>query len=330
MAEFFTDYGLFLAKTITILIGLALAIGLILSAGRKHRGFEKLEVKHLNQRYDEMKLALNHNILNKSELKQTTKELKKKYKLAAKQPSSKPRLFILNFKGDIKASAVESLREEITAIMSVAQDKDEVFLKLENAGGMVHEHGLAASQLLRLKERELKLTVAVDKVAASGGYMMACVAHHIVAAPFAILGSVGVLAQIPNFHKLLEKHGVEVEQFKAGDLKRTVTLFGENTHQDRQHMRQQIDETHSLFKQFVNQHRSQVEIDKIATGQHWYGQQALELNLIDEIITSDSYLLAARKEFDMYSLSFARRKPLSQKMISASESLLSRALYGAS
>ena len=108
-------------------------------------------------------------------------------------------------------------------------------------------YGLAASQMQRIRDKKLKLTVCVDKVAASGGYMMAVVADKIIAAPFAVLGSIGVLAQVPNFHRLLKKHDVDFEMLTAGKYKRTLTMFGENTDKGREKFQEDIEDTHVLF-----------------------------------------------------------------------------------
>ena len=185
---------------------------------------------------------------------------------------------------------------------------------LESPGGVVHGYGLAASQLMRLKQRNIRLTVAVDKVAASGGYMMACVADKIVSAPFAIIGSIGVVAQIPNVHRLLKKHDVDVDVMTAGEYKRTMTIFGENTEKGKQKFQQELEETHQLFKQFVAQNRPHLDLDKVATGEHWFGQQALNLNLVDEIMTSDDLLLQAMKEKSVIGVKYAVKKSLLQKV----------------
>ena len=220
----------------------------------------------------------------------------------------------MHFKGDISASETAALREEISAIVQVAKPNDEVLLCLESPGGVVHGYGLAASQLMRLKQHNIKLTVAVDKVAASGGYMMACVADKIVSAPFAIIGSIGVVAQIPNIHRLLKKHDVDVDVMTAGEYKRTVTMLGENTEKGKQKFQQELEETHQLFKQFVSQNRPHLDVDQVATGEHWFGQQALNLNLVDEIMTSDDLLLQAMKEKQLIGVKYVVKKSLLQKV----------------
>ena len=229
----------------------------------------------------------------------------------------RPRVFVLDFHGDIKASEVTALRECITAVLLVATDADRVLLRLENPGGMVAEHGLAASQLARLRERKIPLTVAVDKVAASGGYLMACVADRILAAPFAVLGSIGVVAQLPNFHRVLERHGVDFELHTAGDYKRTLTLFGENTDAGRDKLREQLEETHRLFKDYIAEYRPALDLPRVATGEYWHGRQALELGLVDAIQTSDDYLLEVRADADLLQLKYsARKRPIDRLLAS--------------
>jgi serine protease SohB len=208
---------------------------------------------------------------------------------------------------------VASLREEITAILMVANEKDEVFVRLDSGGGIVNAYGLAASQLMRIRERNIPLTVAVDKVAASGGYMMACVANKIIAAPFSIVGSIGVVAQIPNFHRLLKKHDIDYEQFTAGEFKRTVTMFGENTEEARVKFRKEVEDIHLLFKDFITQHRPQVDIVKVSTGEHWPGIRALENQLVDELKTSDDYLLENSKNADLFEIKFTTKKSVLEK-----------------
>lgn len=207
------------------------------------------------------------------------------------------------------------MRKEIDAILALANpQKDEVLLKLESPGGIVHGYGLAASQLQRLKSHQIPLTVAVDQVAASGGYMMACVANKIVAAPFAVIGSIGVVAQVPNIHRLLKKHDIDVDVMTAGEYKRTVTLVGENTEKGKQKFQQELEETHQLFKQFVAEHRPQLNMDEVATGEHWFGQQALKLNLVDEIATSDDLILSAVKNKEVIEVIYRQKKKLAQRV----------------
>ncbi|MEM8548754.1 MAG: protease SohB, partial [Pseudomonadota bacterium] len=233
MLEWFTDYSLFLAKAVTVVIaiGAIMVLGAVIS--RRQQPHESLKVTKLNKRFKRFADQLRDAISDSATRKALKKENKQKRKEDKKTPSEKPRTFVVDFKGDVKAQAVGSLREEVSAIIAIAGEQDDVILRLENPGGLVHEHGLAAAQLMRLRDAGLQLTAVVDKVAASGGYLMACVAHRIVAAPFAIVGSIGVIAQVPNFHRLLDDKGVEFEQITAGRYKRTVTMFGKNTDEDR-------------------------------------------------------------------------------------------------
>ena len=254
MIEFLAEYGLFLLKVITIVVGIVVVIVVAASAGRKG-AHEGLEVENLNKKHEALAESLQNAVWNKDTRKKAAKVKKKKDKAEAKQDTSRPRSFVIDFKGDLKASAVPSLREEVGAILAVATKDDDVIVRLENHGGVVHEHGLAASQLARIRDRNIPLTICVDKVAASGGYLMACVATKISAAPFAILGSIGVVAQIPNFNRMLDSHGVEFEQVTAGKYKRTVTMFGENTDEDRAKLKEELEDVHALFKEAVGEYR---------------------------------------------------------------------------
>ncbi|HAS99951.1 MAG TPA: protease SohB, partial [Pantoea agglomerans] len=219
-----------------------------------------------------------------------------------------------------------SLREEISAVLAVKQPGDEVLLRLESPGGVVHGYGLAASQLQRLRDQGLRITAAVDKVAASGGYMMACVADRIVAAPFSIIGSIGVVAQIPNFNRLLKRNDIDIELHTAGQYKRTLTLFGENTEEGREKFQEDLDETHLLFKQFVHQMRPSLDIDQVATGEHWYGRQALDLGLVDEIGTSDDLIIRQMDKFSVLGVHYARRRKVMDRFTQSAGSVAERLL----
>lgn len=323
--EFLSEYGLFLAKAVTFILTLVISLVAVIAIASKQRNKKgELDLIDLSEQLKETKRSIEEQLLTHHQLKirhknekKAQKEKDRQAKKAAKSGSDDeglPQLYVIDFKGSIDAREVLSLREEITAILSVAREKDEVFVRLESGGGMVHGYGLAASQLQRIKDRHIPLTIAVDKVAASGGYMMACIADKIISAPFAILGSIGVIAQIPNFNRLLKKHDIEFEQLTAGEYKRTLTMFGENDQAGRDKFKQELQETHELFKQFVVTHRSQIDIDKVATGEHWYGLQAIERNLVDEISTSDEYLLSQLDSRHIIQIKYTQRKKLADKL----------------
>lgn len=322
MSAFLAEYGMFLLKVATVVVGIVIVMGAAAAAGRKAQK-EHLEVKSINGRYADYAWALRKHVLGKDELKKAAGEEKKRAKALKK--ASRPRSFVIDFKGDLKASAAASLREEVSAILEVAGEDDDVIVRLENHGGFVHEHGLAASQLVRFRERGIPLIVCVDKVAASGGYLMACVASKIYAAPFAILGSIGVLAQIPNFHRMLDTHGVDFEQITAGKYKRTVTMFGENTKEDRAKLKEELEDTHALFKDAIARFRPDLDLEKVATGEHWYGTRALELGLADELKTSDELLTALATDRDLYQLSFKIKQPLQKRLMGNVEAAFERA-----
>lgn len=307
--EFLINYGLFLAKAATIVVAIGLVIGLIAGATIRQKPKKgEFQFVDLSHEYRQLQADLQSELLDKKALKRWTKLQKKSVS------ESLPTTFVIDFHGGMAAAEVELLREEVTAVLAVATAKDNVFVRLESGGGVVHGYGLGASQLDRIRQRDIELTVSVDKVAASGGYMMACIAHKIIAAPFAIIGSIGVLAQLPNFHKFLQKHSIDYEQFTAGEFKRTVTLFGENTDKGRQKFQQELEQTHGLFKEHVFSHRDVLNMDEVATGEYWLGSQALELKLVDDLQTSDDYLIEQMANRRVMQVKYQQKKKLSERV----------------
>ncbi len=325
--EFLTEYGLFLAKSVTFLVVVALVVGLIATAGQKSKP-SKIKITHLNKKFDALKKHLQEAVLDKKELKQVLKD-EKKIKKDATASDSLEKVYVINFNGDIKASQSEQMKDEITALLSLGDGVDEVVVNVESGGGMVHQYGFAASQLERIKKTGIPLTVCVDKVAASGGYMMAVVADKIVAAPFAILGSIGVIAQLPNFNRLLKKNDIDFEVHTAGEYKRTLTVFGENTDKAREKFREDLADVHVMFKEFVGERRPSVDVEKVANGDVWYGQKALEVNLVDEIKTSDEYLQLRCNSADVYVLSSEKKKTLFEKLGVAAQAGVSKGIESA-
>ncbi len=337
MVEFLAEYGLFLAKTVTIVIAIIIIMATAVANTMKQRGEDKgsIIITHLNKEINDLKDEIvkavedEHTLkkVHKEEKKKAKKEKKAKKKSLGKEGDAKKRIFVLNFDGDPKASQVDELRKAITAVLTMAKpEKDEVMLRLESPGGMVHAYGLAASQLQRIRSREIPLTICVDKVAASGGYMMACVANKLIAAPFAYIGSIGVLVQIPNFNRLLKEKHVDYEMVTAGEYKRTLTMFGENTKKDREKMEEDIQEVHTLFKDFVRTSRPDMDIDKLATGETWLGSRARELGLVDETGTSDEYIVAACDNAEVYEVAYEKKKKITDKLGSVLEGALDNIL----
>lgn len=314
--EFLYEYGLFLAKAVTVLLVIVAVILMTLMSTVKHKSDKgELRLTHLSEELEALKHDLKQELLTKKQFKAYEKALKAEEKAKSKQDEVlQSTVFVIDFKGSIDANEVTALREEITAILTIAEPTDEVIVNVESGGGMVHGYGLAASQLDRLRQANIKFSVCIDKVAASGGYMMACVANKIYAAPFAIVGSIGVVAQLPNFNRLLKKHEIDYEQHTAGDFKRTLTVFGENTQEGRDKFQQELEETHELFKTFVGQYRPEMDIAKVATGEHWYGQQAIALGLVDEISTSDDVVLKLVGDHKVIKIKYQTKKKLSDKL----------------
>jgi serine protease SohB len=341
--EFLAEYGIFLLKALTIVVSIILVVaGVAAVSGKQKSNHEgHISINKVNDDLDDYKEILEESLYDKDELKELEKARAKEEKANEKAEKAKAkadrkagkasnvdvskeesepldvikkRVFVLDFDGDIKASAADLMREEITAILTMARKEDEVVVRLESGGGMVHSYGLASSQLQRIKDKGIPLTVCIDKVAASGGYMMACIADKIVSAPFAIVGSIGVVAQLPNFSRLLKKHDIDFEMFTAGEYKRTVTMFGHNSAKAKDKFREDLEETHVLFKNHVSRFRPGLNIEEVATGDVWYGQDALENKLIDQLGTSDDYLVNACNDADVFEVSYEFKKSLQEKL----------------
>lgn len=334
MIEFLAEYGMFFAKSATIVVAVLFIMSGIASSAvahrREHDDQGEIRVRHVNRELDSLRDGIGQAVLPEHQRKQADKQRRKEEKAkvkAAKKSDDEPRqarVFVVDFDGDLQASVVEHLRREITAILQVADASDEVVVRLESPGGLVHSYGLAASQLRRIRDRQIPLTICVDKVAASGGYMMACIGQRILAAPFAVVGSIGVVAQIPNFHRLLQKHDVDIELLTAGEYKRTLTMFGENTDKAREKFQQEIEDTHLLFKEFVSAHREGLDMEQVATGEHWFGSQALDMGLVDELKTSDEYLMERAATTDVYEVSWHLKQKLAERLGLSAEGVVER------
>jgi serine protease SohB len=345
----FFEYLLFLAKSVTIIIAIMVLLLFIFSQ-RKKAPAGGLVIDDLSDNYKKMKETMLTHSMDQEQAKEWQKAEHKRKKLARKQAkqqrkqnkklaekddcqqsspaNQKAKLYLLSFNGSVDAHEVEDLRQEVTAVLSIIQPQDKVLIKLESPGGVVHGYGLAASQLMRFRQRNIDFTAVVDKVAASGGYMMACTANKIIAAPFAIIGSIGVVAQLPNFHRLLKKNDIDIELQTAGEYKRTLTMFGENTPEGRQKFKQELEEVHHLFKDFVKQNRPNLDIQQVATGEHWFATQAKEKGLVDEIGTSDDIILSHIDDYKILSVTYRRHKKwadrLSKRVVQGIERLFYR------
>ena len=306
--DFLAQYGMFLLKSLTIVVSILIIVAGILSMGRKIK--PKLEITSLNKQHDDMKHRMQKEILGK-------KSDKKK-----KDKKIKPSLYVLDFIGDIKATQVDQLRDEISAVLATATTDDEVVLRLESPGGAVNGYGLAASQLQRLRDRKIPFTVCIDKMAASGGYLMACVANRIIAAPFAIIGSIGVVAQMPNFHRWLKKHDIDMELLTAGEYKRTLTLFAENTDKGRKKFQEDLEKIHERFRDYVLANRQQLDIDQVSTGEHWLATDAFDLRLVDSLKTSDDYLNSKMQEYNIYKIKIHCKQTVIAKLLKPAMKLL--------
>jgi len=345
VGEFFFNYGLFFFKLLTFFLLFVAAVIILTSlGGRGRRENGTITVTNINEQLDFSRDVLQSMVLDPADLKESEKKKKKKQKLEAKEKKAaakqaaknrgdgttivdekkRRRVYTLDFTGDIRASQVENLRREITAILSMADVYDEVLVRVESGGGTVHGYGLAAAQLQRVRDKNITLTVSVDKVAASGGYLMACVANKIIAAPFAIIGSIGVMAQIPNVNRLLKRYDIDVELVTAGEYKRTLTVLGENTEKGRQKFISDLEVIHDQFKNFISRFRPQTVIADVATGEVWSGEAAVRMKLVDEIGTSDDYLVDCCDQADVYRVKYEEKKSLPEKLGLAAEASIDR------
>ena len=307
----FINFVFFAFSTLLVVAAIIFVIGSFFSllskakqeAARLAKG--KLEINKIATEYKQTKQQLLETLLEKKEYKKFLKEQKE----LNKQNKPKQKAFVLNFKGDIHASQVENLRNEVSAVLAVANPENEIIVRIDSPGGVVNCYGFAAAQLERIRQSGINLTVCIDQVAASGGYMMSAVAHKIIAAPFAIVGSIGVVGTIPNIRELLEKNGINVEMHTSGEHKRTLTTVGVNTEEGRNKFKQDLESIHELFKKHILVYRPSLDINKVATGEYWFGKDALELGLIDKIQTYDDYLIdLLNKQYNVYEVSYVIKK----------------------
>lgn len=328
MNEWFSEYGLFLAEAAT----LAVAAIVVIAVATKGRGGSqertRLKIEELNGRYRARQRRLRLATLDKKRRKAAQKAFKRDDKHSDRHQGDKQRatVWVIDFHGDIKASGTSRLAEEVSLLIEASEPGDEVVVRLESGGGLVHAYGLAAAQLDRLRQAEISTTVCVDKVAASGGYMMACCADRVQAAPFAVLGSIGVVAQLPNLHRLLKRHDIDVELLTAGRYKRTLTVFGENTEEGREKFVDELENTHALFKRFVGERRPALDIDAIATGETWYGSEAVEKGLVDAVGTSEAYLLERMASARVVSVALEKRRGMAERFGLAASGGIERGL----
>lgn len=325
MIEFLSVIAIFLIKAViivtSVIIVFSFLAGLALKGKLNDKGYK---LTNLSKNLKSTLTDLKKDMVNDKEAKKLSKADKKEKKKEAKNKDSKDKkLFVLDFNGDMKASAADSLRKCVTQVIGLADSKkDEVLVRLESPGGMVSGYGLAASELARLRQADITLTVAVDKVAASGGYLMSCVASKIIAAPFAVVGSIGVVASMPNFSKLLKKNDIDYDVLTAGKHKRTLTMFGENTPEGREKFVEQLEQIHNLFKRFVNQYRPSLDMDKVGTGDYWFGEDALNMGLVDEINTSEDYILKMNHTHEIFHLEHQEKQKLSEKLMQSAQAVI--------
>ncbi|WP_335617611.1 protease SohB [Kushneria konosiri] len=332
VGEWLSSYALFLAQSVTVVVAIAVVLMLLVRArGQRQQRDARLHVRNRGEYFRRHRETLEDATLKEGErernIKTRLKARKAELKATKKQKQTvegRNTLWVLDFDGDLRASRVPAFTEEITSVLMAARPGDEVLVRLQSGGGLVHAYGLASAQLDRLRAAGLRLTVSVDKVAASGGYMMACCADHLIAAPFAVIGSIGVVAQIPNLHRLLKKNDVDVEILTAGRHKRTLTMLGENTEEGRQKFLDDLEKTHDLFKSWIAERRPALDIEQVSEGDIWYGQEAIGLGLTDEVNTSEAWLQARSDQWQILEVGLRSQRSMLERLGKGSESAIER------
>ncbi len=308
--NFWIDFGGFALRSfwIAAMIALVVVIPIIFGARTQKRREEDVKVSSLDERFDLMEAQIRVATDGAKGAKAFLKERKKAAKL---HDDSAKRVYLVAFKGDPMASGHAAFARKITAaLMAARAGKDEIVVTLHSPGGLVSAYGLMAAQMQRVRRAGVELTACVDQVAASGGYMMAVVANRIVAAPFAVVGSIGVVAQVPNVNRLLKKIDVDYEELTAGEHKRPISVLAPITDEGREHFRHKLEETHVAFKDFVRENRPALNVEAVGDGDYWYATDALKLGLIDAISTSDEYLMNQRGKARLFVSDAPEKKTL--------------------
>jgi serine protease SohB len=323
--EILADYLVFLLKVFTIAVAITVPLLLIIGSSKgKTQSKGKLAITNLSEKFEDMGNVVRSSNMNPKELKKFYKDITKNKK--KKTDEKEPSIFVLNFNGDIQASEVEKLKYEINAILLSESECKEVVVKVESGGGSAYAYGLCAAELKRLVDNDISLTVCIDKVAASGGYLMSCVATKIIAAPWAIVGSIGVIAQLPNFHRLLKKNLIDFEMHTAGEFKRTLTTLGENTEEGREKFKADLEDLHVIFKDFVKEQRPEVDTAIVATGEVWQGEEAVRVGLVDSLETSDNYLVNLSKDATLFEIEYIEKKNLSERFAFSMQLILEKSV----
>ena len=323
--EILADYLVFLLKVFTIAVAITVPLLLIIGSSKgKTQSKGKLAITNLSEKFEDMGNVVRSSNMNPKELKKFYKDITKNKK--KKTDEKEPSIFVLNFNGDIQASEVEKLKYEINAILLSESECKEVVVKVESGGGSAYAYGLCAAELKRLVDNGISLTVCIDKVAASGGYLMSCVATKIIAAPWAIVGSIGVIAQLPNFHRLLKKNLIDFEMHTAGEFKRTLTTLGENTEDGREKFKADLEDLHVIFKDFVKEQRPEVDTAIVATGEVWQGEEAVRVGLVDSLETSDNYLVNLSKDATLFEIEYIEKKNLSERFAFSMQLILEKSV----
>lgn len=225
-------------------------------------------------------------------------------KLSRARPASGKVTAVLRFEGDTMATGRQDFARMVDEVLHNKERIQRVIVVVNSPGGGVSVYGQMFAGMERMRNAGVDVTACVDTYAASGGYLMSVPAQRIIAAPFAMVGSIGVVSEFMNFNKLLRRLGVEPMTITAGELKRTVTPLSEVTEENKAAYKAQLEAIHRQFIAVVKKYR-EVDADRVCTGNHWTAAESVELklNLVDGLATSQEYLFEANQTEDLVTIS---------------------------
>jgi len=180
---------------------------------------------------------------------------------------------------------IRSDQERVEALERLANSKAAaVIVHINSPGGTTAGSEQLYDALVQLKAKK-PLVVVVEGLAASGGYITAIAADHIIAQQTSLVGSIGVLFQFPNFTDLMKTVGVKVEEVKSSPLKAAPNGFEPTSPEARAALDSLVKDSYAWFRGLVKQRRGMDDalLEKVADGRVFTGRQAIDLKLIDQL-----------------------------------------------
>ncbi|WP_343192796.1 S49 family peptidase [Buchnera aphidicola (Taiwanaphis decaspermi)] len=302
--EFIYSYILFIIKTLSVLFFLHLFSKIIIIYILKKNDIylnNTLKVELLNNHYKKLKNDLSF-------------FQKKKIINQKNVYNKKSNLYILDYNDKIKKNKIKKLREEISSIILVAKKNDEVLLRLENTSDIVYEYGLVIAQLQRLRKKGIKLIISIDKIVSNGGYIIACVADHISASPFSIIGPINIVVNIPNIDKYTQTSNLN-NQLNDCNTFTKLTLIKNNTKIYVNKIFNKLDIKKYIRNSFIKDMRPSLNLNKIFNQNYWIGENAINEKLIDSINTSDDILFSKKDTHNLLKIKYVYKSNIVEKYI---------------